>query len=189
METEILYNMWVKKDPQWEARYEELMRDFVNYGKGVNQYSSDKGVLFGAAYELYIVAFFIGLYNDRRKKLNADRLKQKHFGWAIENWGNFDRKSNKVNYSDLMNYVFAALIARTDIDFIALDKGEISAQKVVSDMMDTMEEYANWGLYYIEDQRTYNPNAFFNETGFLSVFLDILGYSEEESEDDEIEDF
>ena len=39
--------------------------------------------------------------------------------------------------------MFAALIARTNIDFIALDKGEITQRKVVDDLIKKMEEYAS----------------------------------------------
>lgn len=34
----------------------------------------------------------------------------------------------------------------TDIDLIALDKGEISVKKVVDQLMDKMEQYANFGF-------------------------------------------
>lgn len=48
--------------------------------------------------------------------------------------------------------MFAALIARTDIDFIALDKGEMTARKAVDLLMDKMEGYANWGFDFIKEK-------------------------------------
>ena len=78
--------------------------------------------------------------------------------------------------------MFAALIARTDIDFIALDKGEITQRKVVDDLITKMEEYANFGFDYIQEKLEENPNYFFKETAFLRVFLSFLN-KEEEAED------
>lgn len=62
--------------------------------------------------------------------------------------------------------MFAALIARTDIDFIALDKGEMTARKAVDLLMDKMEEYANWGFDFIKEKMEDNPDFFFKESSF-----------------------
>ena len=37
--------------------------------------------------------------------------------------------------------------------------------------MQTMEEYANWGLNFIADRMIDDPNFFYKETAFLEVFL------------------
>lgn len=190
MTNENLYKLWAKKNPQWEARHEDLFRVYTEYGLGSTKLGNEKGKILGAAYELFIVAFFIGLYNDRRRKLNPDVSKQKKFGWPIENWGNFESRGGKRNYHELMKYIFAALIARTEIDIVELDKGKVTENELVSKLMDTMEEYANWGLHYIEDIRDDNPTAFFNEDGFLSIFIDMIGASQsDEYDDEEIEEF
>ena len=85
--------------------------------------------------------------------------------------------------------MFAALIARTDIDFIALDKGEITVRKVVDDLITKMEEYANYGFDFIQEKLEENPNYFFKETAFLRVFLDFLKKDKDDNEefDDEPE--
>lgn len=62
--------------------------------------------------------------------------------------------------------MFAALIARTDIDFIALDKGEMTARKAVDLLMDKMEGYANWGFDFIKEKMEDNPDFFFKESSF-----------------------
>ena len=43
--------------------------------------------------------------------------------------------------------------------------------KVVCALMQTMEEYANWGFHFIEDKLIDNPNYFYKETSFLEIFL------------------
>ena len=48
--------------------------------------------------------------------------------------------------------MFAALVAKTDIDLIALDKGDIKPSKIVDQLMDTMEQYANFGFDFIKEK-------------------------------------
>lgn len=38
-------------------------------------------------------------------------------------------------------------------------------------LMQTMEEFANWGFHFIEDKLTDDPNYFYRETAFLEIFL------------------
>ncbi len=172
MATEKLYDLWAKRNPQWETRYEEsIIKNFCEYGKGATSLRDDRGKIFGAGYEIYIVAFFIGLYYNQKRPLTDDNQKRKGFGWAIENWGDIERRSNRKPYPKLREYIFIALVSRTDIDFIALDRDEITARKAVDLLMQTMEEYANWGFNLIEDKMIDNPNHFYSETAFLEIFL------------------
>lgn len=144
---ESLYELWGKRNPEWEERYQgSVISVFSDYGKGVNQYQEVRGKIYGAGYEVFILAFFIGLYSNKTKPLIEDKAKKKHFGWAISNWGTGESRLGRTQYPRLREYMFAALIARTDIDFIALDKGEITQRKVVDDLISKMEEYANYGF-------------------------------------------
>ena len=60
---EKLYDVWARRNPNWEKRYEEsIIKNFSDYGKGVTNLGDAKGKLFGAGYEIFIIAFFIGLY-------------------------------------------------------------------------------------------------------------------------------
>lgn len=95
-------------------------------------------------------------------------------GQPIKYWGNLDSKPGRTAYPNIRKYIFAALIAKTDIDFIALDKGDMSIKKAVDALMQTMEEYINWGLDYIAEKIENNPNYFFKETAFLRQFTDLL---------------
>ena len=80
--------------------------------------------------------------------------------------------------------MFAALVAKTDVDFIALEKDEITARKAVDMLIQTMEEYANWGFHFIEDKMIDNPSHFYSETAFLEVFLsfDVAGTENDNEE-------
>lgn len=184
---ESLYELWSKRNPEWEERYQNsVISVFSDYGKGVNQYQEVRGKIFGAGYEVFILAFFIGLYNNKTKPLVLDKAKRKHFGWPISNWGTGESRLGRTQYPRLREYMFAALIARTDIDFIALDKGEITQRKVVDDLITKMEEYANYGFDFIQEKMEENPNYFFKDTAFLRVFLDFLKKDEENAEMDDV---
>lgn len=188
---ESLYDIWGKRSPKFEIKYQDsVINVFCDYGKGVNQYREIKGKTFGAGYEMYIIAFFIGLYHDQRKPLIQDSSKCKDLGWPICNWGHIEARNGRKQYPRLIEYMFAALVAKTDVDLIALDKGEIKASKIVDQLVRSMEEYANFGFDYIKDKMEDDPNYFFKDTAFLREFLAFLpdGSKDEDSDDEELEE-
>ena len=132
------------------------------------------------------MAFFIGLYSKKKKPL-GEYVDLKDCGQPIQYWGNLDSVKGRKAYPKLREHIFTALVARTDIDFIALEKGEITTNKAVSMLMQTMEEYANWGFHFMEDKLTDDPNYFYRETAFLEVFLAFDASTPDSTEDDEPE--
>jgi hypothetical protein len=134
---------------------------FSDYGKGSTGYQESRGEIFGAGYEVYIMAFFIGLYFDKKRPLILDNTKRKSLGQALQYWGNQESRKFRKSYGKLRDYIFVALVAKTDFDFIDLDKGKITPRKAVDTLIETMEEYANYGFYYMEDVLMDNPDYFF----------------------------
>ena len=188
MAAEKIYDMWASRNPQWEKRYEDcIIKNFCDYGRGATSLREDRGKVFGGGYEIFIVAFFMGLYFNQKRPLIEDTQKRKTFGQPIQYWGNLDSVKGRKAYPKLREYIFTALVARTDIDFIALEKGEMTSRKAVDMLMQTMEEYANWGFHFMEDKLTDDPNYFYRETAFLEVFLAFDASVDEDEEDDEPE--
>lgn len=186
---ESLFELWGRRNPEWEKRYQNTIMDvFTDYGKGVNQYQDIRGKIFGAGYEIYIIAFFIGLYFDKTRPLVEDRSKRKVLGQAIMYWGNVETRNGRNPYSKIREYIFAALIARTDIDFIALDKGEITPKSVVDNLITKMEQYANFGFRFIEEKLEDDPNYFFNDSAFLRVFTSFLSSETKTNDTEESQD-
>ena len=74
-------------------------------------------------------------------------------------------------YPQLRNYMFMALLARTDIDYIALDKGELQVQRAVADLKKKMEEYANFGFDYIHEKLEEDSNWLSRGSSLLDTFL------------------
>lgn len=77
------------------------------------------------------------------------------------------------------------MVAKTDMDLLALDKDLITPSEAVTKLIVTMEEYANYGFFYMEDKLTDNPDYFFRKSAFLDLFLNFL--VNESNADDELE--
>jgi hypothetical protein len=187
---ESLFDAWGKKNPEWEKKYAELlMEPFTDYGRGTSQYTVSRGKIFGAGYEMFIIGFFIGLYFDKTRKLPDDKSKRKDFGHPIMFWGSQEGKLKlgRTSYKKIQEYMFAALVAKTDIDFISLEKGEISVNDAANSLKHKMEEYANYGFHYLEDMLEDDPNSLFKESAFLKIFTSFI--SEDNKKEDDIENF
>jgi len=186
MAVEKLYDIWAKRNPKFETHFEEtLLRLFTDYGVGSSDAMSSKGKVLGAGYELYIYAFFVGLYADKKRELSGET---KVLGQPIQYWGNLDSKKLRKAYPKLREYIFTALVAKTaELDLISLEKGEISDSQAVDMLKDTMEKYANYGFHTIEEKMKYNPNYFYKTTGFLDLILDLIVLPQN-SIDEEIEE-
>ncbi|KAA6322170.1 hypothetical protein EZS27_028257 [termite gut metagenome] len=183
---ESLYDGWANRNPHFEAHFKEsLLKKFPDYGTGASELMESKGKTFGAGYELYIYAFFLGLYAGHKRELSG---KTDTLGHPIKYWGNLENKKGRKEYPKIREYIFAALIAKTDdLDLIDLEKGDVSEEEAVSSLIDTMEQYVNYGFYLIEDKMKNNPNYFYKDTGFLDMILDLVK-PPKEGENDEIED-
>ncbi len=187
---ESLFDAWGKKNPEWEKKYAELlMEPFTDYGRGTSQYTVSRGKIFGAGYEMFIIGFFIGLYFNKTKKLPDDKSKRKDFGHPIMFWGSQEGKLKlgRTSYKKIQEYMFAALIAKTDIDFISLEKGEVSVNDIANSLKKKMEEYANYGFHYLAEMLENDPNSLFKDSAFLKIFTSFI--SENNNDEDEIEKF
>lgn len=187
---ESLFDAWSTKDPEWEKKHAELlMEPFTDYGRGTSQYTVSRGKIFGAGYEMFIIGFFIGLYFDKTRKLPDDRSKRKRFGHPIMFWGSQEGKLKlgRTSYKKIQEYMFAALVAKTDIDFISLEKGEMSVNDAANSLKNKMEEYANYGFHYLEEMLEDDPNSLFKDSAFLKIFTSFI--SEDNKEEDDVENF
>lgn len=171
---EKLIDIWGRRNPRFEKKYEQsVLRVISDYGIGASENTGVKGKVLGAGYEPYIMAFFIGLYADKRLSLSTNTDDLKGLGQPLQYWGNLDSKKNRKAYSGLRSYIFIALVAKTDIDWIALDKGDIKVASVITSLIETMEEYANYGFSVMEEKLKEDPGYFFSNRSFLDIFLQL----------------
>lgn len=185
---ESLFDVWSNRNPEWDKKYEDLLIEpFTDYRRGTSQYSVSRGKIFGAGYEMFIISFFIGLYFDKTRKLPDDKSKRKFFGHTIKHWGSQEGRLGRTSYTKIQEYMFAALVAKTDIDFISLEKGEISVNDAANALKHKMEEYANYGFHYLEEMLEDDPNSLFKDSAFLKIFTSFI--SDDNQENDDVENF
>lgn len=171
---ELIFDIWGRRTPRFEKKYEQsVLRVISDYGIGASENTEAKGKILGAGYEAYIMAFFIGLYSGKKLPLSDDSDDTKGLGQPMDKWGNLDSKKFRKAYPKLRDYIFNALVAKTDIDWIALDKGTIKVSAVVSKLVSTMEEYANYGFSVMEEKLKNDKTYFFSQRAFLDMFMQL----------------
>lgn len=163
-----LFDTWLtREDSYYEERFREpIVEELCQYHGGSAEGRKAKGKFFNAGYEVFIYAFFLGLYYGERKPLTGNVLK---FRMAMSSWGRKKNEDGRKSYTVLQKYIFAALVAKTNIDFIRLDKDDLDVNDVCKDLMTTLNEYANTGFYLMQGEMQKNPEAFFESTGLLKL--------------------
>lgn len=186
---EKIIDVWGRRNPKFEKHYEQsVIRVLADYGIGASEHTDAKGKILGAGYEPYIMAFFIGLYANKRIPLPEDSDEVKGLGQPLDKWGNLDSKKLRKAYPKLREYIFISLVAKTKIDWIALDKGEIKVADVVTQLIKTMEEYANYGFSIMADKLESDKGYFFSKRAFLDIFMELTDKDRtDEGEEDEVE--
>ena len=181
-----LFELWGRKNPSYEKHYEdEVIKPLTDFGKGTNEASESKAKVLGAGYEILIMAFFIGLYSNKKLSLNED-LEIKDLGQPLQFWGNLDSKKGRKAYPRLREYMFIALVAKTpEINWYELDKGRWTPNETVNALMMTMEEYINYGLSVIKEKMDDDETYFMNQDSFLNIFQELVFFKERKSEDDD----
>jgi hypothetical protein len=183
---EKLIDIWGRRNPKFEKKYEDsVIKVLSEFGKKANDNTAAKGKIFGNGYEPYIIAFFIGLYANKKLPLGDDT---KDLRWPLQNWGNLEARNLRKAYPQLRSYIFIALVAKTEVDWIALDKGEIKVETVVSALIKTMEEYANYGFSVMEEKLNEDKGYFFSHRSFLDIFLQLTDKSSEIIDEEGVEE-
>ena len=174
-----IYDVWGRKTPSFEVHYQkEVISILSDYGHGTNKNSEDKAKVLGAGYEVLIMAFFIGLYSNKMLPFE-EYADIKDTGQPIQFWGNLDSKTRRRAYPKLREYMFIALVARTpDIDWIELDKGKRTVNECVALLMDTMEQYINYGLSVIREKLQEDESYFYSKSSFLDIFKELTNPKE-----------
>lgn len=166
-----LFDKWKTKIPKYSEVHKDLFNSLsqkfgANPTKQINL-----GKHFATNYELYTYAFFLGLYNNEFSPI-PEGEKKTDFSHHIQHWGSKTTVSARKDFTNLQENMFIALIARTDIDFLALEKGELEEDDAIKLLIKTMESYTNGGLILIKEKLEENPNYFLQPTSFLNMILE-----------------
>lgn len=167
---ESLFNKWKTKIPKYSEFHKDLFNSLSQKFGAEGEKKLNLGKHFSTNYELYIYAFFLGLYNEEFIPI-SEKEKRVDFSHHIQFWGSKSTSIRK-DFTILQEYIFMALVAKTDIDLLALDKGELSEEDAIKMLINTMESYTNGGLTLIKEKIDQNSNYFLQNTSFLNMILD-----------------
>lgn len=166
---ENLFIKWRTKTPKYDVVFEEpLFKGMSKKGGGSEKSRMDFGKHFSNNYELYIYAYFLGLYKNEFVPI-LPTAKKTDFNHAIQHWGSKGNRLSRKDFTQLQEYIFMSLVAKSKVDFIALDKGEIKEEDVVNELISVMESYTNGGLILIKEKLEENSNYFLQNTSLLNM--------------------
>ncbi len=174
-----LFNLWKTRVPQYNPEFQSILEYLGRKGGGSEEDREQQGKTFSTLYEVYIYAFFLGLYNGEKVEIEKG-IDKKNFGQPIEYWGKMKAVGRK-DYSEIQEYLFAAVIAKSDIDLIKLENADKSkVESAVRKLIREMEAYANAGFIILQDLYENNRNFLFSKENFVSMILPCVGKPDEE---------
>jgi hypothetical protein len=167
-----LKSMWAERIPNYDSSFQQIFDVLANKGnEGEREDNSiESGKVFSTQYELYIYAFFIGLYSKQQIPTKS----KASFGHKISEWGKKNRKSGRESFIEIQDFIFIALVAKSDIDFVELEKAndENVTKIAVTNLTELLESYTNAGLHLIKDKLDDNNNYFISSVEApLNFFL------------------
>ena len=170
-----LYDTWLNRiDSYYEERYyEPVIEELCQYHGGSADARDGKGKFFNAGYEVFIYAFFLGLYYGERTPLTGPKRK---FRMEMFTWGRKSTEAGRKDYTVIQKYIFAALSAKSDVDLLAVDKGELSLDDACDILMTTLNEYANTGFQQLLPPKQDQLNTkLLENTGLLDMIRNFCG--------------
>lgn len=166
-----LFDKWKTKIPKYSEVHKDLFTSLSQKFGAEGEKKINLGKHFSTNYELYTYAFFLGLYNNELVPI-PDGEKKTDFSHHIQHWGSKTTVSTRKDFTNLQENMFMVLVARTDIDILSLEKGEIDEESIIKLLIQTMESYTNGGLILIKEKLEDNPNFFLQPTSFLDMILE-----------------
>lgn len=156
-----LKNIWAERTPSYNSDYQLIFDKLANKGNeggDSEERAKETGRVFATQYELYIYAFFIGLYSKEQQ----ESTNKVNFGHKISEWGKKSRKFGRETFTEIQDFIFIALITKCDIDFIKLERSsdEDDIKNSVSLLIEIMEKFTNGGLQLIKEKLEDNENYF-----------------------------
>lgn len=168
---EELFDRWASQAPKYDKVFNPLFEKLTKKFGGTEEGKEDAGKIFNSNYELYIYAFFLGLYEKKRTPITGEKT---DFSHEIKHWGKKGRHAERKDYTILQSYIFMALVANTELDFIELDNAEEpDIKKAVLQLRSEFAEYANTGLMELQEQYESDKLAFNEKRWFLNKVMQV----------------
>jgi hypothetical protein len=173
-----IFNLWKTRVPQYNPKFQPLLEYLGRKGGGSETDKEQQGKTFSNLYEVYIYAFFLGLYSEEKVEIEKS-IEKKGFGQPIEFWGK-TKAIGRKDFSEIQDYLFAAVVAKSDIDLVKLENANSSkVESAVRKLTREMEAFANAGFVVLQDLYDNNRNFLFSKENFISLILPEIQEEEE----------
>lgn len=152
------------RSPVYLEQYRSSIIDrFSNVGKTGDEGVYKAGKTFHRVYEVYMYALIVGLRKDYKLPLPAGGKTVPFI--EIKIW----------QPREVVEFIIASLIARSDIDFNAIeDMDEKEVEEEITKLKKLMEEYAHGGFELLERAINEDSYRFDNDDKAFIDFLDEL---------------
>lgn len=154
-----------KKKPKYDLKYEKLMVSLARKGAidqaEAREKAYDLGKFFNTQYEMYIYAFFMGLYTNNPIPLGDNESK----GFIeIRSW----------RPEGLVRYMYMCLFTKADLDWNELeDMDDKGVEREMRNLSKLIEAYANGGLEFISSQVKENPSFIDDDYYFIKLLKEV----------------
>jgi len=158
-----IFKLFGSKSPSYNKKYKDTLFDRFTIQGGSTEKKRSYGAFFETNYEFLLYGFFLGLYKNCRLELPA-KSEQTSFRHEIENWGSKKHTDLRSDFTYIQFALFEAAFLHTDIEWLKVESGDISIESIVSELITTVEEYANAGFEYLLDkveERVSTPDELF----------------------------
>ena len=116
-----LKDIFSERTPSYNEEYQPIFNKLANKsneGGDSDERATETAKIFATQYEMYIYAFFIGLYSNELQVCN----KKSNFGHKISEWGKKKGKTGRESFLEIQDFIFISLIAKSDLNFIELEQ-------------------------------------------------------------------
>lgn len=144
--------------PGYMQKYRDFIEQVAQFGGGAEDDKYTQAKSFSNTYELYIYAFFIGLYNDKRIDI-TDEDKLTSF-LEMKNW----------KPEALTNSLLTCAIAVSDFDMNSIEeKDNDFISKQIRLVKSEIEAFANGGLEFIKSEIDQDPELLEDDMYFIKL--------------------
>ncbi len=154
-----------ERSPEYAAEHHDMVLSFTlkqggQVGTRAKGETYSEGRFFSTVYEMYMYAALLGLKRNLQIPIPRGTEKKKFI--EIKSW----------HPSEVADYIVMALLAKTDLDFNALENmEEKEVEDKLTELRSLLESYTNGGLDIIRAKREEDP-TFFQQND--NCFLDLL---------------
>lgn len=160
-------NLWTEKVPNYSTNFKDsIFKKLSNFGGGSEDNKIDSGSVFSNGYELYMYAFFLGFYNERYSPLQSPK---QNFSVPIKDWGRKSNRLGRLDFTNLQEHMFYACFIKSNVDWIEVNKGSITIEYAIKELLDVFEAYANGGFEIIKDQISSHPALYRDKNSFFEL--------------------